>query len=111
MSVHEPRNLGHLERACPVRTAIDVIAGRWKPSILQHLYAAPRRYADLQSSIPAISAQALSLQLGQLAADGVIEKSDGDPALWRLTKRGSELAEVMEGLERWGSAYLDWRAR
>jgi DNA-binding HxlR family transcriptional regulator len=35
---HRSRPLGLLERTCPVRTAIGVIAGKWKPSILRGIH-------------------------------------------------------------------------
>lgn len=105
------RGLGHLERACPVRTAIDVIGGRWKPSILEMLNESPCRHRDMLHSVTGISAQALSTQLRQLIADGVIEKDGEDGSTYRLTASGQRLATVMDGLADWGSRYLDWRER
>ena len=103
------RPIGYLERRCPVRTAIDVISGRWKPSILELLHERPRRHRALLHNIPGISSQALSAQLRQLMADDVIEKDGGEPPLYRLTERGNQLADVMDGLAAWGSDYLGWR--
>ncbi len=104
------RPLGHLEKQCPVRTAINVIGGRWKPLILLSVRNAPARYSDIQRDIPAISAQALSRQLGQLTADGVLSRERaGAAASYRLTERGKRLSRIMELLENWGNDYLDWR--
>ena len=105
----DSRNLGFLERICPVRTAIDVLHGRWKPSILEQLNLGPSRYSELLRVIPGISPQAMSLQLRQLMADDIIEKSDGEPVVYSLTSRGAELGEIMDALALWGEAYLGWR--
>ena len=104
------RGLGSLEKACPVRTAIDVIAGRWKPSILQQLNDAPRRHCELLRSLDGISSQALSMQLRQLMADDVIAKISREQAVYALTPRGLALATVMDGLSDWGESYLSWRS-
>jgi DNA-binding HxlR family transcriptional regulator len=106
---NDRRGLGHLERACPVRTAIDVISGRWKPSILELLNAGPCRHRDLLDAIPSISTQALSTQLRQLVADGVIMKAGQDIAVYQLSVSGRRLAAVMDGLADWGTDYLAWR--
>lgn len=107
--LNDRRGLGNLERACPVRTAIDVIGGRWKPSILELLNEGSCRHRDLLKSVAGISSQALSMQLRQLSADGVIEKGGADGSMYRLTASGQRLAIVMDGLANWGGAYLNWR--
>jgi DNA-binding HxlR family transcriptional regulator len=43
-SPDDRRPLGGLERACPVRSALAVLNGRWRPLILLHLHMAPRKY-------------------------------------------------------------------
>lgn len=102
------RGLGHLERACPVRTALDVIGGRWKPTILLAVKDGGRRYGEIAAEIPSISPQALTLQLKQLVADDVLVH-DAAAQLYALTPRGERLSSVMDGLADWGSDYLDWR--
>lgn len=104
------RPLGFLEKQCPVRAALDVLNGRWKPMILLALKDRPVRYSEIQRAISGVSAQALSRQLGQLVADGVIirEIADGTPH-YQLTPRGERLSDIMEMLEGWGEGYLQWR--
>lgn len=101
------RPIGFLERACPVRTAIDVISGRWKPSILQQIHAHPSLYRELLAAIPAISTQALSRHLRELQHDDVVQR--GSDGRYVLTARGEQLADVMDGLAEWGDHYLTWR--
>jgi DNA-binding HxlR family transcriptional regulator len=104
-----------LQERCPVRAALDVIRGRWKPSILFELKAGARRFSDLQAVMPGITAQALSVQLRQLEADGVVTRAvfpDEVPVRveYSLTKDGEALSGVMDQLEDWGAAYLARRS-
>jgi DNA-binding HxlR family transcriptional regulator len=96
---------------CPVRAAIDVLSGRWKPSILWELKSTSRRYSDLQSALPGISAQALTLQLRQLESDGIVLRTvyPEIPARveYSLTDHGRSLSQVMDELERWGARHLE----
>lgn len=94
-----------------MRAAIDVVRGRWKPSILFELNAGPRRFSDLQAALRGITAQALSLQLRQLEADGVVARTvfaEEVPVRveYSLTKDGRALSGVMDQLEQWGIGYL-----
>jgi len=42
------QRIDRLRDDCPVRAALDVIRGRWKPSLLFELKDGPRRYSELQ---------------------------------------------------------------
>jgi DNA-binding HxlR family transcriptional regulator len=103
----------HLQDKCPVRAALDVIRGRWKPTILYELKNGPKRYSEIQAAIPEVSAQALTLQLRQLMADGVVSRHVHDDYSTRIeyamTGFGMTLSDVMDQLEAWGAPYLDRR--
>jgi DNA-binding HxlR family transcriptional regulator len=57
---------------CPVKAALDVIRGRWKPSILFELRGGKKRFSELQEAVVGVTAQTLSLQLKQLEADEIV---------------------------------------
>lgn len=99
-----------LQKRCPVRAALDVIRGRWKASILYELSTGPKRFGDLKDALPGSTAQAMTVQLRQLEADGVVSRTVYSEIPVRveysLTSTGSELSTVMNQLEVWGSAYL-----
>lgn len=103
-----------LQERCPVRAALDVIRGRWKPSILFELSTGPKRFGDLKQALPGATAQALTVQLRQLEADGVVNRTvyPEIPARveYALTATGADLSEVMDRLEEWGAAYLRRRS-
>ncbi len=96
---------------CPVRAALDVIRGRWKPSILWELREGTNRFSELQAALPEVTAQILTVQLRQLEADGVVVRTvyAEVPARveYALTERGRELSAVMDELEKWGAEYLE----
>jgi len=104
-----------LREDCPVRAALDVIRGRWKPSILFEVKDGRKRFGDLQSALPQISAQALTVQLRQLEADGVLVRTmyPEIPARveYALSEHGSKLSAVMDQLEAWGIRHLKREAR
>jgi DNA-binding HxlR family transcriptional regulator len=116
------KNLDHYAQAidplhdlCPVRAALDVIRGRWKPSILFVLSGGPTRFGDLQSRLAGVTGQALTVQLRQLEADGVVVRTvyaEVPPRVeYSLSDSGRSLFELMDGLETWGQEYLRRKPR
>jgi DNA-binding HxlR family transcriptional regulator len=69
------QKIDKLQGGCPIKAAIDVIRGRWKPMILWELNGGRKRFSDLQAAMPEIAAQVLTVQLRQLEADGVIVRT------------------------------------
>ncbi len=66
--------------ACPLYTAIGVVAGRWKPMLFQRLSRRPHGFAELRHSMPDVSAKVLREQLRQMEADGLVVKRSLTPA-------------------------------
>lgn len=109
------QKFGTLQESCPVRAALDILGGRWKPSILYELKKGPHRYSELQAALPRISAQALTTQLKQLEADGLVDRQVFTEVPvrveYQLSEFGLSLQEVMDRLESWGEAYLAYRKK
>ena len=107
---HDP-----LYKECAARAALDVITGRWKPSLLFEIKDGPKRFSELQAAVPGISAQALAMQLRQLEADGVIARFVYNESPVRveysMTEFGATLSELMDQLTVWGISYLERRGR
>ncbi len=102
--------IDRLRDVCPVRAAIDVISGRWKPSILFELKQGPARFSEIQSALRGATAQAITVQLRQLEADGVVSRAvfpEVPPRVeYTLTPFGRTLSDLMDQLELWGVEYL-----
>ena len=107
--------IDRLRDTCPVRAAIDVVRGRWKPSILFELKSGAKRFSELQSALPGSTAQALSVQLRQLEADGIVARAVYPETPVRveyaLSDYGATLSDVMDQLESWGVRYLARRSQ
>ena len=99
-----------LRDACPVKAAIDVIRGRWKPSIMRELRDGTRRFSELRAALPSVTAQILSVQLRQLEADEIVKRTVFAEVPVRveyeLSAYGRTLSRVMDELENWGTTYL-----
>ncbi len=111
---HLPK-IDPLRDACPVKAAIDVIRGRWKPSILNELRGGPKRFSQIQGALPGVTAQTLAIQLRQLEADEIVTRTvfPEIPARveYELNPYGRTLSKVMEELEAWGGEYLQRRRK
>jgi len=109
------QRIDRLQDDCPVRAALDVIRGRWKPHILCELKSGARRFSELQSALRGVTAQTLTLQLRQLEADGVVQRTiypEIPPRVeYALSDLGRRLSDVMDELEDWGVEYLARRER
>ncbi|GEP44153.1 winged helix-turn-helix transcriptional regulator [Brevifollis gellanilyticus] len=105
-----PYKADPLRDDCPLNAAIHVIRGRWKACILHELLAGPRRFTELRTSFPGVATQALSMQLRQLEADGVILRTvhEGRPARveYRIAPDGEALLGILDSLRSWGEGYL-----
>ena len=99
--------------ACPVEAAIETIEGKWKGSILFHLYYGPRRYNTLLTEIDGISARILTKALRDLEAKGLVSRTveEGAPpaVVYALTPLGDSLKPVVAALSNWGRSYLTAR--
>jgi DNA-binding HxlR family transcriptional regulator len=109
------QKIDKFQDGCPIKAAIDVIRGRWKPMILWELNGGAKRFSDLQTAMPEIAAQVLTVQLRQLEADGVIIRTaypEIPPRVeYALTELGSALSAVTDQLEAWGTRYLQRRTQ
>ena len=109
------QKIDRLQDNCPVRAALDVVRGRWKPAILFELRTRARRFSELQAALPGITGQTLSLQLRQLEADDIVSRTvyPEVPARveYALSDFGATLSGMMDQLEAWGATYLERRKK
>ena len=93
---------------CPVRAAIDVIGGKWKPVILYHLMNGRKRHGELRKLLADASQKMLTQQLRELERDGIVQREvfpTKPPRVeYRLTTYGQTLQSVMRELCKWGTA-------
>ncbi len=95
---------------CPVTTAIGIIAGKWKPTILCELRDGARRFSDLKREIAGISEKVLSAHLRDLEADGIVSRrefKDGGVLAteYAFTDYGRTLVPALNALAAWGTRH------
>ena len=89
-----------------VEGALKILEGRWKLTILFHLFGGKlMRFSDLERAIPAISQKMLIQQLRQMERDGIIQRTvypQVPPKVeYRLTKWGQGLCPALDRLLKW----------
>lgn len=87
-------------RRCPSREVVDDVIGRWPTLVLVALLDNPRRFAETARVVGGISDRMLSRTLTNLAADGLISRTEqGDQHVtYQLTDAGRHLATALEGV-------------
>lgn len=93
---------------CPVSLAMELMGGKWKAIILYYLKNGEKRYNELRKDIWTATEMTLSLQLKQLAKDGLISrKVYGEKApiqvIYSLTDYGKTIIPVLEAINDWGT--------
>ena len=91
---------------CPVRPAIDVVDGKWKPIVVNALKAGRLRFGQLRRHVPEASRKVLTEQLRELEVDQIIlRKAFGqkwERVEYELTAYGRTLVPVLTLMARWG---------
>jgi DNA-binding HxlR family transcriptional regulator len=105
---------------CPMSRGLGVIANKWAPPILFHLYQQdrPLRFSDLRRLIPGITQKELTKRLRDLESSGIVTRTvyaEVPPRVeYRMTEFGLTLHEPLGALARWASTHgqrlLDNRA-
>ncbi|APR80992.1 Transcriptional regulator, HxlR family protein [Minicystis rosea] len=87
-----------------------LLGGAWTPYVVYSLSAEPRRFSELRSDIPRISAKVLSARLRALETTGVVTRTEvatSPPTVeYALTSLGRELLPVIEAIEQVGEKLM-----
>jgi len=95
----------------PDARALDLVGDKWTLLIVRDLAGGPRRFVDLQRTLPGISTEQLRSRLNRMVADGLLTRKryrEVPPRVdYELTERGRDLFPVLGALARWGGTW-DW---
>lgn len=95
---------------CPVVYCMNIIGGKWKPSIIHMIRTDRNRYSILLKNITEISKQTLTNQLRELEADGILERiiyPEIPPRVeYKITPYGSSLLPIIDSMYQWGRQYM-----
>lgn len=91
-----------------VEQALKRLEGRWKLTILFHLFGGRiLRFSDLERAIPAVSQKMLIQQLRQMEADGIVRRivhHQVPPKVeYALTDWGQALCPALDALLTWAA--------
>lgn len=97
------------EAQCPTELAMEVVGGKWKLVVLEHLSSGTMRFGQLQRAIPPITARMLTRQLRELETDKLVQRTvyaEVPPKVeYSLTDLGHSLGPVLAQLRTWGETY------
>ena len=104
------KNKNFIPGNCPVGYTMNIIGGKWKPSIIHRIRTDRNRYSLLLKSIPEISKQTLTNQLRELEADGVISRiifPEIPPRVeYSITEFGATLLPIIESMYQWAKVHM-----
>lgn len=79
---------------------------KWTLLIVRDLVSGPRRFVELQRTLPGISTEQLRSRLNRMVADGLLTRQryrEVPPRVdYELTERARDLIPVLAALARWG---------
>jgi len=92
---------------CPVAKAAELFCERWTALILRDLALGATRFSELQRGVPLASPTILARRLGELAAEGIVErrKERGRRWTYHLTPAGHDFVPVVMALGEWGQRW------
>lgn len=94
--------------ACGTAFGLELLGERWSLLIVRELMFGPRRFSDIRTNLPGISAKVLTERLAGLEANGVALRStapEPTPAqLYGLTEWGYAAEPIIQELGRWAAA-------
>jgi DNA-binding HxlR family transcriptional regulator len=95
----------------PAERTLKLLAGRWKASLLYHLFDGPRRLSELARLVPRANQKVLIEQLKELDEHGVIRRTvfaEVPPRVeYATTELGQTLRPVIAVLCDWGRRHAD----
>jgi DNA-binding HxlR family transcriptional regulator len=93
--------------ACGLAHALELIGERWSMLVLRELAYGPRRFSELKSDLPGISANVLTQRLLELERRGIVRKKRLPPPasvqVYEATEWGLEVEPVIARLGKWAA--------
>ena len=91
-----------------VRRAADLLERRWLLSILYAAHSGALRFHEFKQILGSVPPRTLAQRLTELAEAGVLERrvlpTRPPAAEYRLTRKGEELGQLVEALQRAAAA-------
>ena len=93
--------------ACGTALALEFIGERWSLLVMRELMFGPRRFSEIKSNLPGISANVLTQRLAGLEDAGLIVRrrlpSPANVQVYELTPWGLEAEPIFQTMGRWAT--------
>jgi DNA-binding HxlR family transcriptional regulator len=93
--------------ACGLAHALDLIGERWALLVLREMMFGPRRFSEMKSDLPGISANVLAQRLNELEQRGLVRRARLPPPasvqVYEATQWGLEAAPVIGQMGKWAA--------
>jgi DNA-binding HxlR family transcriptional regulator len=93
--------------ACGTALALELVGERWSLLIVRELMFGGRRFSELRTGLPGVSANILARRLESLERAGIIQRRKLPPPasvqLYELTSWGYEAEIILQELGRWAT--------
>lgn len=97
--------------ACGTAHALELVGERWSLMILRELMFGPRRFSDIRSSLPGLSANVLSQRLATLEGHGLVVRHQLPPPasvqVYGLTAWGYDADRLLMVMGAWAARSPD----
>ncbi|RYG50257.1 MAG: transcriptional regulator [Chitinophagaceae bacterium] len=94
---------------CGLRVAFKIFGGKWKMCILDAINKGATRPAEIQKVIGIASIRVIEIQLAELLAYGVTEKTGGNyypkKSEYRITSFGYTILPLLYQIDKWGTTH------
>lgn len=100
------------QQMCPrFEKAMEILSKRWTALIVYQLLPGPRRFSEIDHSLPNISGKVLSERLKELEQEGLVARAVYPETPVRieysLTDKGRALAPVFDDIGSWATSWID----
>lgn len=99
-------------KTCSIAKPQNMIAGKWKLTILWLVSMQTRRFNELQRLLPGISKGILTRQLRELETDGLIHREvykEVPPKVeYSLTELGDSFMPILNSIAEWGKRFEEY---
>lgn len=97
---------------CPLNASVEMLGDRWSLLIIRDMMLRGfRTYKEFMECYEGIATNILADRLQKLVSYGIIaatpDPSDGRKLIYRLTKKGIDLAPVLTEMVLWAAAHED----
>ncbi|MEV6878434.1 winged helix-turn-helix transcriptional regulator [Amycolatopsis sp. NPDC051128] len=97
---------------CGLARALEIVGERWSLLVVRDLMLGPKRFNDLQRTLPRIPESILTSRLNELEETGVVRRrvlAQLDAGVvYELTEYGCELDHIVLELSLWGARSLNY---